>query len=238
MVAALYLAWSRLVANWDQVTAELAQVSVVVMLSVTGSTFLMLVLMPLGWMYALRASAAPIDFQLAFVMYYRVSILHYLPGSLWHLPGRAMLCQQRGIPLAAFTRSAFLEQFFLLSTGGMLAGGGVAIWLGQPAFLILTLILLGLISVIILMPAKFSQNMGLPLLGVADRKPLMAMVMTYWLVWLSYGVAIFQLLEALAPHQSPPVWAVIPINSAAYLTGYFSLAPTGVGVRELRLLRV
>jgi uncharacterized membrane protein YbhN (UPF0104 family) len=236
--AALCLLVVRLIGNSSQVIPDLRQMALVPSMGALLLTLVTLLLMSLGWTCALRAVGVSIAFRSGFAIYYRVSILRYLPGSLWNFPGRAYLCQQRGIALSTFAKSAFLELYFLLTIAGAFAGWGVSLYVENPAILWLSSVVAGtmLFAVIWLLP-RFSAALK-SILGVGSgeigrlRRHLVAMVMIYTAVWIAGGAAMVLLLIALP--GTPPFnpLHVIPITTAAWLGGFLSPSPAGMGVRE------
>lgn len=239
MFAALFFVVARLAENWTRIASDVSQLTAIPLLEAVLLTLTMLVLMPFGWTYALRASGADIGFQAGFSIYYRVSIFHYLPGSIWYLPGRALLCQKQGVSVLEFSRSILLEMLFLLASGGILAGWGLATYLGQPIILVLCVLAAGAAIITILWPVFVLSGAGrLPCPAKVDRRLLLAMFLVYMAVWFAYGGAIAILLQALANVPTPPVVQVVAVNSAAWLAGFLSLAPTGMGVREVSLATI
>jgi len=173
-----------------------------------------------------------------FALYYRVSILRYIPGSIWNFPGRAYLCQQRGIPLTTFTKSAFFELYFLLTIAGALAGWGISIYLGNPGLLLLSSVTTGvlLLAIILLFPrfsALLRKILGLARAETLSSRPMAAMIVIYAAVWISYGVAMAFLLLALPGTPSFNPLFVIPMSTTAWVAGFLSPSPVGIGVREL-----
>jgi len=208
---------------------------------VIGALFLnlvMLLLMSLGWTCALHAVGVPMSLRSGFALYYRVSILRYIPGSIWNFPGRAYLCQQRGIPLTTFTKSAFFELYFLLTIAGALAGWGISIYLGNPGLLLLSSVTTGvlLLAIILLFPrfsALLRKILGLARAETLSSRPMAAMIVIYAAVWISYGVAMAFLLLALPGTPSFNPLFVIPMSTTAWVAGFLSPSPVGIGVREL-----
>ena len=171
----------------------------------------MQLLMPWGWTLTLRQVGVPLTGRAGFDIYYRSSILRYLPGSLWYLPNRAYLCQQRGIPLASFTRSVSLELYSLLTIGGILGGAAAAlrlrsIWPGLfGAACLLGLILIWLNPGWVQRAFGKSSDIDLQ----SGRWPgLMRIFLVYAGMWLAYGLAVALLLMgSVCPSYGR--WAVL-----------------------------
>jgi uncharacterized membrane protein YbhN (UPF0104 family) len=237
MIAALYFLFNQLAQNWGRIAPDLLRMQIGPLVGALLLVLAMLLLMALGWTFALRASGALITLQSGFIIYYQASIFRYLPGAIWHLPGRAYLCQKQGIALSTFAQSAFLELFFLLATCGVWAGWGISIYLGNSLALGLTAIAAGAILLAIVSP--YSLMFAAGKIGfsprVASRWTLVGMLLIYILVWSSYGGAIALLLHAIPGIQAPSIVSMIAINSAAWGAGFLSLSPFGLGIRELGL---
>jgi uncharacterized membrane protein YbhN (UPF0104 family) len=238
MLVALYFVALRLLTSWKQVSASLAQMQLLPLVGAALLTLIMLLLMSTGWTLALAALGAYPGFRTGFYLYYWASLYRYLPGAIWHLPGRAYLCQKRGISLATFTRSALLELFLLLSSGGILAALGLARHLGKPVLNGLSLPIGLAIAAVLLWPdalLKFRQKPGASPEAPVRRAWLIGMLAVYLGVWFSYGSAVTLALQALPVGRLPGLLAMVTTNTAAWAAGFLSLAPVGLGVRELSL---
>ena len=99
MITTVYLLFFQLREQWPLIASDLSRMRILPAGGALISTLILLLLMSTGWSFALRAVGVPITLLSGFAIYYQVDIFHYLPGGLWHLPGRAYLCQQRGIPI-------------------------------------------------------------------------------------------------------------------------------------------
>ncbi len=234
---ALYLIAVQLTRNWQQIAPTLVVMQIGPLIGALFLTLAMLMLMPLGWKYALHATGISMSFRSAFILYYQTSILRYLPGSLWYLPGRAFLSQKQGISLSAFTQSALLELFFLLTCGAIFAAWGLASYLGEPRILLASVIAAGTIIFTVLWPNRaFSLLWRKPSVSNSINRSISTrMSLTYLAMWLTYGGSIDLLLRALLGDQVPNSINVISLSIAAWTVGFLSPAPTGLGVRELSL---
>lgn len=236
MVAAIVFLVIRLMQNWNEIAADVERLTAVPLVVAGLLVLAMLLLMPVGWALGLNAVGANLSWRLSFSIYYQVSILHYLPGTIWYLPGRAVLCQRQGIALSTFTKSIFLEMFFLLAAGGVFAGRGIAVYTEQPVLLALSALAAGAAAVMILWPGwVLSAGGRWPAAEKVERGRLLWMFLVYLVIWFVYGGAIAVLLQPLARTTVPALLDTVAINTAAWLVGFLSLAPTGMGVRELSL---
>ena len=239
MAIALYLLAARLMYNWQQVALDLSHMQKLPVAGAAILTLAMLLLMPVGWTLAMRAAGVRMSLRSGFAVYYRASILRYLPGAVWYLPGRAYLCQKEGVSLTAFAHSALLELFFSLASGGVLAGWGLAMYLGRPVLRALSVGAAIAIILMIVWPRRLfpTHDAGPHPAGIIAerRKLLLGMLLTYSLVWFMFGGAVALMLQALPGVQPPDLLHMVIANTTAWAAGFVSLAPTGLGVRELGL---
>jgi uncharacterized membrane protein YbhN (UPF0104 family) len=237
MFGAAYLLALRLGQQWQQIASDLGRMRAFPVAGAFVATLIMLLLMSAGWTMAVRAVGAPLALREGFSIYYQASIFRYLPGAVWHLPGRAYLCQQRGISLAAFAQSTFLELFFLLGCGAALAGWGMAVYLSRPEVLVLSVAAALTMALVVIWPDRrlFLAGQRALMPAVLNRRALALMPPIYAAVWFAYGGAVALLLHALPGNQPPPLLNIVIANAAAWSAGFLSLAPAGLGVRELSL---
>jgi uncharacterized membrane protein YbhN (UPF0104 family) len=237
MFGTIYVLVIRLRDQWPLIASDLSRMLVIPAALAMLSTLVLLLLMSMGWTFALKALGVSIDIRTGFSIYYQTNILRYLPGSLWHLPGRAYLCQKHGISLTSFGQSTFLELFFLLGCGAIFAGWGIAVFLSRPEFLLTSVVAAGALGLFIARPeyllVKARRLPALP--GKIHRYSLLIMLLIYVMVWFVYGGAVLLLLKALPGTQPPPLLSMVITNTTAWAAGFLSLAPAGLGVRELGL---
>ena len=237
MFGTLYVLVLRLRTQWPLIASDLARMRILPVTGALLASLTLLLLMSAGWTFAMKAVGESMSMYTGFSLYYQTSIYRYLPGAVWHLPGRAYLCQQRGISLKVFAQSAFLELFFLLGCGVILAGWGMAVYLARPQFLVLSVVAVVALGLVIIWPDRLLALARRQTLqpGEINRRALLVMLLIYMAVWFSYGVAIALLLSALPGTQPPPLLTVVITNTTAWAAGFLSLSPAGLGVRELSL---
>ena len=237
MLGAVYILGLHLREQWLYIAADLTRMRVIPAAGALLATLVLLLLMSMGWTFALRAVGASISLRAGFSIYYQASIFRYLPGAVWHLPGRAYLCQRQGISLTSFAQSTFFELFFLLGCGAVLAGWGMATYFSRPEFIALSAAAAGAIGLVIAWPDRLlavARKRAL-ISHAPNRRMLLVMLLIYAAVWFAYGGAIALLLHALPGTLPPPLLTVVTINTAAWAAGFLSLSPAGLGVRELGL---
>ncbi|MBN2004369.1 MAG: flippase-like domain-containing protein [Anaerolineae bacterium] len=239
VVTALYFLVKYLVGNWYQIVPHLQDIRPGYVIAASVPTLLVLLLSSWGWTLIMRWLGVPLGGWLGFQLYYQSSIFRYLPGSLWYLPGRGILCQRQGISLSLFGKSAFLELFFLLAAAGMLGGIAVAVryeWAWLSAASLATF--LGMIAVVVFQKHFRRLVLWKSELDSAPRAGVVWIILTYIGAWCMYGASLNLLLVALGiPVQS--VWDGLYVTSAgvaAWMIGFLSFVPTGLGIREASLV--
>jgi uncharacterized membrane protein YbhN (UPF0104 family) len=206
------------------------------LLAAFGLTGLMLLLMPLGWKTALSMVGFPLTFRLSAFIYFRTSIFRYLPGSFWQFTARAYVAKGQGVSLSLYAAGSFLELFVLLSTGGIFSGLGLAYYFNQPLFLLVSLAA-GLATPALLWGGSRLLSRRWPILSeerlAGNRGALAALGGYYLLVWLAYGAAVYVILNAFPGGYRLGMMKTIGLNTLAWSIGFLSLAPGGLGVREM-----
>jgi uncharacterized membrane protein YbhN (UPF0104 family) len=239
-VVAAYFLVMQLVRDWGRLAPDLRHVSREYLVLTLVPTFVMLVLMAVGWTLAMRGAGASMSWRVGFGIYYRSSIFRYLPGSLWYLPGRGYFCQQWGIPLSVFLSGALVELAYLLSTGGIWAG---LISFMRPELAWMAGISILCILVTVVMTAwpnlfnLFSHLARRPTWLVRfDRRILFQLVFVYIAVWFFYGLSLYLSIASLVQVAWISLPYVLFSNTAAWALGFMSFVPTGLGVREATLV--
>lgn len=195
-------------------------------------TVFVLVLMSVGWTLAVQLAGGKMKFRDGFRIYYLSSILRYLPGSVWYVPGRGYLSQKVVTPLE-FSASVVLELFYLLAMASALGGAALTQKLGTE-WLWLSAISVALMLCFVAYP----DLLRLPpvrkyLKIIPSRKKHLQLIMTYFLVWFCFGISIAVFLQAFnISLRATDIFEIIVGNAAAWLIGFFSFVPFGLGVRE------
>jgi uncharacterized membrane protein YbhN (UPF0104 family) len=237
VVAAVYFLMKHLAGNWHQVAPSLQHIRLGYAVAAFPSTLIMLLLASWSWTLVMRWVGVPLGGWAGLRIYYRSSILRYLPGSLWYLPGRAYLCQQQGVSLSTFAGGTFLELFFLIATAGMLGGIAVSMRFGLIWLLAISLICLSSVALALLWPERL-QRLVLRghNVGSIQRRGLLAVILADLGAWFMYGTSVSLLLLALGVPTTVSDYAyVICASTAAWTIGFLSLVPTGLGIREASL---
>jgi uncharacterized membrane protein YbhN (UPF0104 family) len=235
-VAAAFFLAMRLLSEWNQLLPRLQHIHWGYLTAALAPTAGMLALMSLGWTLAMRQVGVRLGRQAGFSIYYRSSILRYLPGSFWYLPGRAYFCQRRGIALTTFAHGAFIELFCLLNVAGILAGLVGLVRIGWGGAVLLSALCSLVIFATIVWPQlldwspRLSQCTSDPLDNC--RHNLFCLCLVDLATWVLYGSGFYIILLSMSNITLPSPLYVLSSNTAAWLLGFVSFVPAGLGIRE------
>ena len=239
MVVAFYFIYLNLSRNWEQITLALTQINPKHLMGAGFLTLLMLLCMPLGWNLTLYIFGHPLGYKQAAFIFFRSSILRYLPGSFWQFTGRAAMAKESGVPLSIYTKSTFLELSVLLSMCGVFSGMGLVIFFHKSSFFLISL------GFLVLIPSAFWGSTRLSIFKwkvssseVSWKRQgflLGLLSLNYLLVWVFFGLGIFLLFRSFPGVNPPDLLSVIALNCLSWSVGFISPSPGGLGVRELSL---
>jgi hypothetical protein len=204
-----------------------------------------------AWGLILRA----IDQRLPTLRATRIWLLseacRWLPGGVWNLGSRAALASRAGVPVAAVGSSLGLELLVTIASWTLLALVGLS-WFPEALELVrsrlegggpVVVIGVGLAAAATVL-AGLLPKVADRLRGAVDRLRLAVLKRPRWLpmagAFASYtflgainGLAFLLVIRAVAPRSDVPALAVIGVNAAAWLIGFFAVfAPGGLVVRE------
>jgi glycosyltransferase 2 family protein len=189
-----------------------------------------------GWILALLQN--PVPKRWAIVTFLRNTPAKYVPGSIWHLYGRVVAAQNRGVGLESATLSILLEPLFV--TAGAI---GLALWHPRTATEPLTLVLIGIL--IVVHPNIFNRlwqgwkelRGKKPSEATVTEYPLSILMGTLWFMGLRSIAFLFVVLAF-----TPLSWEIYkPLMSGfgfAWLLSSVIPSPGGLGVFEASVLQV
>jgi hypothetical protein len=206
----------------------------------------------LAWQRLLAALGGSLGFREAFHTIYYANVAKYLPGSVWNLVGRVVLCQRRGVP-ALVASAALLMDSVCQVVAGVLVGllalpafaageafGGRAVV--APVAALLALIVAAMhprvLNAGLASGERLFSRLGRP--RELPRVPyrygfVLAMLALYTWNWAVLGTGFALLGRALSPTPlDPSQWLLLVGGfTIAWNVGVFALfAPAGLGVRE------
>ena len=174
----------------------------------------------------------------------RSMLTRYIPGNVWHILGRTVLADQRGVPIALVIASATVEQIVMLLAALAVAALTFPFWpvVGHDQLWLLALLPIGLVC---LHPALF--NRALAFVARLTRRPELAFyhsssdlavyLLAFVAAMLCSGCALVTLLMPLVPLTMSGVVFVLGAAALAWALGFLSfLTPSGLGVREAVLV--
>lgn len=237
VIVAFFFLGKYLIENKSEIINALRETQPIYMMLGIVLTLLMLVLMSVGWTFSIRLTGYKLSAMKGLIVYYRSSIFRYLPGTLWYLPGRGYFCQQEGISITAFSTSAGLELFYILSTAGLLGGIGLEMHFGRGGVIVSVISLLVMMG-LLLFPGILNLSFIRKYFSrIPSRREHFQMIVIYLIVWVTFGMSIVILLIALnSPIHNNDIFFIITVNTAAWLIGFLSFIPLGLGVRETTLV--
>ena len=209
------------------------------------------ILNAVNWGLVLRGISANLAYRHAARIWLTSEACRWLPGSLWSYGSRGVQAATAGVPrsLAAFS----LPLELLLTITAWFATA--AIFLFPHSEILATVLpattqpqtsLMGLLLLIALPFIGWSISRSVRSLRprlvqrwqhlrstTVDKKKVTLAGMNYFALCGLNGLALYVVVQSLQPAQSVPVSAVIGVNAAAWLIGFFAfMAPGGLLVRE------
>lgn len=196
------------------------------------------------WRQVLIRLGARIGFAPAARVWFASNLGKYVPGKIWQLSAMTLMIAEYGTTVAVAGASAVVMTIANIATGfavvlltstatvRQLAGSATAV--AAATF--------GLVLVLAAAPLlarqwnRFAARIGKAQLNVTI--PLSAVWIALAgtaLSWMLYGVAFNFFVRSIIGPTGAPWESFITANAAAYLVGYLTLLPGGIGVREVVL---
>jgi glycosyltransferase 2 family protein len=166
----------------------------------------------------------------------------YIPGHVWAVGGRMLLCKAEGVPEKISGTAMIIEMMGLL-LGSLLAGivcipfllaRGVPSWIwlmALPAAVLLLLLFSPLLFVLLRWVARIFLKREVALAASPARFGAAAAL--YFASALIQGAAFFLLIRTIYPISPSCLPGAIGLYNGAWAVGFLSLiTPGGLGVRE------
>lgn len=205
-----------------------------------------------AWRRLVTGLGGALTYRGAFHTLYYANVAKYLPGSVWSLVGRVVLCKRLGVPAGVASAALLMDAVCQVVAGvvvGLLALPAVAAAtpLGERATVIPVAALVAVVVAgmhpRILNAALATGERGLARLGRPRALPrvpyryafVLAMLLVYTFNWavLGLGFALLGQAFAAAPLAPGQVLMLAGAFTVAWNVGVFALfAPAGLGVRE------
>jgi uncharacterized membrane protein YbhN (UPF0104 family) len=236
LVRQLVLRWGDLQAHFSAFSWQWGALS---LLGLGGY----LLLVTQAWRRLIISVGAWLSYKDAFRFAFYANPAKYIPGGVWNMVGRVVLCEREGIAPAKTSLSLMLELGYqipaawlvgLLALPALLGRSPQALW-AITALIILIPIGLHprLLNTVLTLGERLSKR-PLPRISGSYRFAL-TMVGFYAVVWLVTGLGFAALAQALSPTPLSLLQVGLLVGgfSFAWTVGVFSIfAPSGLGVRE------
>lgn len=240
--AVVWFAGRRLVAGWSEVREAasgltLDPVAIAAAAGVILATYALLIsawrAVLLGWGERLRYPAAARIWCLS-------NLARYVPGRVWQIAGMAAMAQRAGVSPWAAAGSAVIVQLLAIGTGAVVTGL-FAVETGYPVVIAASGVVAVLAALALASPRAtavlsrtLTRLLGRELkLEPVGKGALAASAAVTALAWISYGVALYLLVQGLLGEPRLSIGAAVGAFTASYLLGLVAVfTPGGLGVRE------
>jgi glycosyltransferase 2 family protein len=196
----------------------------------------------LGWQGILRSLGSRMSFPVAWWVITGSYLAKYLPGHVWAVGGRMVLCKQQGVPEKVSGTGMVLEMIALL-LGSLITFFLAIPWLvtqGLPRWVWFLAVPIPALAVLFFTPllpwglrraatlvVKREVQLDIAPSGLAATLGLYVVNTTL------QGLAYFLLIRSIHPLPVSRLVSVIGIYNGAWAAGFLSfIAPGGLGVRE------
>jgi len=201
-----------------------------------------------AWQKLLIWFGEPAGFRLGAAVYGRTQIAKYLPGNLFHFPGRHLMGRQVGFRHPALIGAAIYEIVGLVISAGMIALvgfpaqvtalGDSIIW---PLTIILLFLLVPLAIQFFVSHFKIGQKLGFPERSVYDAaRHLLPVLAIHTLFFLVAGEILRWIVGMTTDMWSgTAIRFVLSTFAISWLAGFITPgAPAGIGVREATMILI
>ncbi|MBI5804908.1 flippase-like domain-containing protein [candidate division TA06 bacterium] len=195
-----------------------------------------------AWEIILEGLGSKMSFTRSWWVITASFLAKYIPGHVWAVGGRMILCKAEGISEKISGTAMIIEMMGLL-LGSLLAGiAGIPFLLtqGVPSWVWLMTVPAGVLLILLFSPLLFSllrwsakiilkREVAL----AASPARFGAAVLLYFISALIQGAAFFCLIRAIYPIGLKFLPGAIGLYNGAWAVGFLSLiTPGGLGVRE------
>lgn len=209
------------------------------------------------WCWLMRGFDLRVPLRHGFKIAYIANLGRYIPGRIWPIFGMVYVAKQMkisdsvavaswGLALLFGMPPSFLAVFLATSIYPDMLSPELRQYLGSALYLGMA-VTFGISLMLLLAPnrslalANFCLRLiKRPTIHFHLTIPQAALVyFGYFFGWLSYGLAFFVFIHAVAPHVSIPVLAAIGAFILSYQIGYLAIfTPGGLGARELVMIAI
>ena len=199
------------------------------------------------WRQVLAAWNRKLRWWSAAKVWFVSGLAKYIPGNVWSIAALGVMARERGASSAAAAGSSILITILNLISGGILVVVCSTDLIGNSRTMGLKIGAAVLAVAVIAATPRFLPPLAAWLCRVTGREIPVAAVpqRAIWIAlggtavsWLLYGLAFYLFARALvgdAVHGS--IVRYIGVYTFAYIFGFVTPVPAGVGVRELSLVK-
>lgn len=230
--------------NWADVSVHLGKVSLGAFAAATLAAAVGTWLTMIGWRIILRDLGSNLHLAPATGVYFVGQLGKYLPGSLWSVLVQADIAAHLRVPRRRTAVTGLLALGLALLTGVLVGLPSVGFLLRQSGEGFSWWLLLAVPLVVLLLVPRLLNWSIATMLRLIRRPPLehelsagalLKAVITFVLVWLSFGVHTWLLATAVAgeaPHPDLGTAALTGYALSVSLGMLLIVLPAGLGARE------
>lgn len=174
-------------------------------------------------------------------IYVTAALARYIPGGIWDIAGKVYLCIGKGVAKKVATTAIILEYVFQILSGGIFLV--IALFLkAEWAIRSMQMVVLLLILILLVVFLPSLVELGVRLLCRFFAKEsgeirfpasfLYRTLLRYVAVWCLAGFSMIFIVKAFATVNLEQGLYLLCSYPAAWLVGFLSPSPNGLGVRE------
>lgn len=240
-IAILWFMISDFIEHWQSIRPYLLNMNVILFILSIVIYSIAFIFVGYNWAYLLWK----MDFnnnKIDYLNIHMVSALaRYLPGGIWSIVGKAMMCKNIGVGSSKITVSMILEYVFQIASSALFFILFIPTFIKIDTNMIIiigavfcTLILLYLMPMIIdfgtRMVARFFkadfEEIRL------NKKYLYNVLLRFILTWLITGMGVALLTKSFAKISYSQAIYLVLSYPISWVVGFLSPSPNGMGVRE------
>lgn len=241
VVTVAVLAWfgRKTAADWDSLSADLANASPIGLVGALALAFVFCVLIGLCYYNSLRIAGTDVKPVPAVSVYLASQLGKYVPGRVLYVAGHIGLARWLGITVPQAAMGFTVHHLVLVASGALIAAPllGAVVRPGMANVLVV-LVIAGIVVLIsgvwVHALNALQRRRGKVEFVLASRTRVAAALGSSAAGWVCYGVAVIVVAVAITPGIAARDYLPIGMAAvAAWLVGFLSIiAPAGLGVRE------
>lgn len=227
--------------NWQDIKPYLANMNPWIMLAAVVIYMMAFLATGYNWSYILWTMDSKHNRKEYLNIHMVSALARYIPGGIWNIVGKALMCTEKEVEKSATTASMILEYVFQIISSGLFCVFFIPVLIREvltPPLMAAALI--GVVVLIVLLP--WGVRLGTRLLGKLFREDLSSLklnnnyvykiLIRYILVWLLTGVGLIVLVKAFKPIEGMQGLYLVLSYPVSWVAGFLSPSPNGMGIRE------